>query len=159
MPAPVPPTPATDPTGPGTGQTPRELELAAENDRLRQELRTKEVEQTRKVFSDRLDGLALDGRLLPAQRTHLESLYKAIEASGHSFAEPGDLQASLDGLLASFPKQVDFGELPHGDPSIDPKGVATQISDLMAESERAGAPLSFVEATQKITNRRLQNGR
>ncbi|HOX50497.1 MAG TPA: hypothetical protein PKY05_03345, partial [Fibrobacteria bacterium] len=159
-PAPVTPTPATDPMGPGNGQTPRELELAAENDRLRKELRDREVEQTRKLFSERLDGLAQEGRLLPAQRTHLEALYKAIESNGYSFAEEGDLQSSLNGLLAAFPKQVEFGELPPGQGgATDPQSIASQIADLVAESEREGRPMSFTEATQKITNRRTQHGR
>lgn len=160
-PVPAPPETKVDPNaGPGSTPSERELELVAENDRLRRAISDREASETQKAFSDRLEALSKTGHLLPKQRTHLEGLYKALQDSGHSFAEGDVVQEHIDGILASLPKQVEFGELPNGEvQASDASARAREITELMDESERNGQSLSFAEATTQVTNRRSHNGR
>lgn len=161
-PVPAPPESKVDPhAGPGSTPSARELELVAENDRLRKAIADRESAATQKAFSDRLDAMSKTGHLLPAQRTHLEGLYRALHESGHDFAEGDVVATHIDGILAAYPKQVDFGELPDGAAQVrDAKTAATEIQAIMDEAERAGSPLSFAEATTQLENSRRQpNGR
>lgn len=158
---PVPaPSEVVAPVGPGSGPSVRELELVAENASLRNQIAQRAAEETSKAFSDRLDLLVDDGRLLPAQRTHLDALYNALNNGGHNFAEGDLVTSSIEGLLANMPKLVEFGELPHGEPIIhDAQAAADKITEMIAEAERNGQTLSFTEATTQLTSRRSTNGR
>lgn len=160
-PVPAPPEPKVDPNaGPESTPSARELELAAENERLRKAITEREEAQTKKAFCDRLEAMEASGHLLPTQRTRLEALYSALHDGGHSFAEDDPVKVHLDALLAAFPKQVEFGELPNGDSSVpDAAAKAREITELMDEAERNGRSLSFSEATTQVTNRRSSNGR
>jgi len=116
-------------------------------------------------FSEKLNGLTKDGRLLPAQRAPLESLFKAFKAipvDGEGMFGEGDDRVSprvlLDDMLKAMPKVVAFGEnYPQGSASdFTPREFADGLNGFIAEQKSKGRELNFAEAydefaaTQKL---------
>ena len=114
---PAPPAPGVDAGGEGDPGRPRVVSL-----------------QSHAAFTERLDALAGDGRLLPSQRKPLEELFKTL-SNAHSdvmYAEGEEAFAPLNSLLDSLPKSVEFGERNRPD-----KATPTQ-HPLIADAERRG---------------------
>lgn len=122
--APTPPAPQPPSGGAGGSAENSELE------RLRTELATRKEGDSLRAFSERLDAIAREGRLLPAQRPGLEKLFKRLckENEGAMYAEGETAYTELDELLSSLPKVVEFSDTYRTPPA--PK------NPLIADAER-----------------------
>lgn len=102
--------------------------LEAENARLRAALDAQAVEAGKRRFSERLDQLQGQGRLLPAQRPAFEALHGRLSGAGAQYAESEPAFAELEALLGSLPVQVQFNE------TVAPS-IPSSINPLCAEAD------------------------
>lgn len=105
---------------PAPGDDPRMAPLQEQIKQLQTALDAERSSAGARLFAERLDALAEQGRLTPPQRKALEDMHKKISASGTGtlqYAEGDPAFAELDALISSLPKQIEFSELPHGRPT------------------------------------------
>jgi hypothetical protein len=153
---PAAPAAATTDLGEGTPKTARERELEREN----AELRKRERQVRRDVHASFLDGLAKEGRRLPARRAFVLDLLEFVDGATVSFAE-GDVKATpfslTKALLSRLPKEVDFSERGGGDEEFgddaDPAAIAKAAQAYQTEQAAKGNNVTTSEAVNHVRGR------
>jgi hypothetical protein len=131
----------------------REAELTEREAKLR-------AKERRLEFSEALDGLVKEGRILAVEKSNhlrqLQLLDAIPKESLINFSEGNDnydpVDEYLDGLKKT-PKRVEFSEITGEDPvepSTDPVTIACGIQSLVDDAKAKGRSLSFAEASHQF---------
>ncbi len=136
--------------------------LKAQNAALIAEVNQAKAAARKVEYSEFLDGIVKEGKLLPALKHNVLAFMESLSTEqvvefSEGTAKTSQPQAeAFKALLSASPKMVDFREVAHGDlpsePQIDANAIAEQATRLQAELKAAGTDISFAEAitrTQK----------